>query len=128
MPDYTNSGTVQANGTATVPISFNDSFYIYEIEQITISYTGGGANDSPNGGITKNGVPYGGASPLLPGILITGGLSQTWGNPPSLFKEVQDDVECIVTQGTPGATVTVYAQYLRHRNNDPDYQDRKSTG
>lgn len=126
MPDYTNQGVIQANGIASVPIRFNDSFYIYEIEQITISYVGQ-ANDSPNGGITKNAVPYSGASPLLPGIVGTG-LSQTWGNPPSLFMEVSDDVECIVTQGSVGSVVTIYAQYLRHRNNDPDYQDRKRTG
>lgn len=126
MPDFTNTGVIGAGGIATVPIFFNDSFYIYEIEQITISYVGQ-ANDSPNGGITKNGVPYSGASPLLPGIVGTG-LSQTWGNPPSLFMEVQDIVNCIVTQGSVGSAVTVYAQYLRHRNNDPDYQDRKRTG
>lgn len=127
VPDYTNVGTVGAGGTVSVPIRFNDHFYIYEVQQITIGYAGGGASDSPNGGITKNGVPYSGASPLLPGITPTG-LSQTWGNPPPLFMETRDDVECIVTQGTAGATVTVYAQYIRHHNNDPDYQEMKSTG
>lgn len=127
MPDYTNTGVIPAGKTSvSVPITFNDSFYIYEIEQITISYVGG-ANDSPNAGISKNGTAYGGASPLLPGI-ISNGLSQTWGNPPSLFMEIKDDVECVVTNGTAGATVTVFAQFLRHRNNDPEYQDRKSTG
>lgn len=127
MPDFTNTGTIGIGQTSiSVPIFFNDSFYLYEIEQITIGYAGG-ANDSPNGGITKNGVPYSGASPLLPGILPTG-LSQTWANPPSLFMEVKDSVQCVVTGGTAGAVVTVYAQYIRHRENDPEYQDRKSTG
>lgn len=125
MPDFT--VTAKTTGASIkVPVQLNDSFYIYEIEQITVQYTGG-ANDAPNGAILKNGVAYGGAAPLMPGI-VGNTLSQTWAGDPHLWMEVTDDVEVQLVNCTAGATVVVFAQYLRYRANDPDVQERKSTG
>lgn len=129
MPEW-NSTPVTATGTVVqVPIVHNDSTYMWEIRQITVSYSKNG--DQPNAGVLKNGLPAVGAAPLQPGPGVNfpnTALTQTFAGLPYIWSEVRDQINVVVTQATVGAVITVYVQYFRYRSDDPDVQQWKTGG
>ena len=116
MPDYLLEKAIPpGQTTVSVPINQSNSSYCWEVEQITVTY--GNQTDNPQVTITKNGVPYAPTAILVPGP--NGNQSQTFAGLPYLYVKSSDDAEIVITSGTAGATVTVFAQYREYLATDP---------
>ena len=128
MPDW-NTAVVATGAVTRIPIFHNDSQWMWEMSQITVTYDKN--TDRPNVGILKNNLPAVSAAPMQPGPgtnFPNTALTQTFAGLPYIWSEVRDSIEVVVTQGTAGANIGVFVQYSRYASNDPDVQQRKATG
>lgn len=120
MPDYLNQGTIATGQTTiSVPINMSASSFDWELEQISVTYSN--TADNPQVTITKNGIAVVPTAIFVPGPT---GQSQTAGGLPYLYINSKDNLEIVVTNGTPGAIVSLWAQYREYLATDPQMYGR----